>query len=315
MKVMVADKLDDEALNALRKHFEVTAEEVSPEELLKVVSGYEALIVRSRTKVTREVLERATKMKVVARAGVGVDNIDVEVATERGIMVVNAPAGSTQSVAELTLALMLCLARRIPEANASLKEGRWEKSRLKGSELCGKVLGLVGSGRIGSQVAIFCQTLGMSVVAFDPYLPKEAASEKNIRLTTLEEVLRVSDFVSIHAALTEETRHMISYPQLQKMKRTAYLINCARGPIVDEEALARALTEGLLAGAGLDVYEKEPPLGSPLLGLDNVVLTPHLGASTREAQRRTGLMAVEQVVKALSSQVPESLINREVLDR
>lgn len=313
MKVLVADKLDEEALRALAKKSDVVAEEVSPEKLLRVIQEYDGLVVRSRTKVTAEVLERAERLKVISRAGVGVDNIDIPAATKKGVMVVNAPAGSTQSVAELTVALMLALARRIPAADGSLKGGRWEKSRLQGVELCGKTLGLVGCGRIGSKVADICLGLGMSVLAFDPYLREDTAAEKSIRLTSLDEVLEESDFVSIHAALTDETRHMIGKAAFQKMKRTAYLVNCARGPIVDEQSLVEALKEGQIAGAGLDVFEKEPPLGSPLLELENVVLTPHIGASTQEGQRRTGLLAVEQLFKGLGGEEPEFLVNREVL--
>ncbi len=311
--MLVADKLHGEAMAALEERYDVTAKEVSPAELLALIEAYEALIVRSRTKVTGAVIQRGKRLRVVARAGVGIENIDVKVATERGIMVVKAPAGSSQSVAEHAVGLMLCLARRIPEADRSMKEGRWEKAALRGTELAGKVLGLIGSGRIGSEVAGICQAMGMSVIAFDPYLPKERAESRGIRLTTLEEVLQMSDFVSVHAALTEETQHMISHPQLSMMKRTAYLINCARGRIVDEEALTMSLQEGMIAGAGLDVYEREPPSGSPLLELDNVVLTPHIAASTREAQRRIGLLIVEQLIKALEGEQPEFLVNREAL--
>lgn len=312
-KVLVADRLHPEAVEALQQRFDVTSKEVSSEELLKLIGGYEALIVRSRTKVTRDVLRQGTRLKVVARAGVGVDNIDVDAATEMGIMVVNAPAGSTQSVAELTVGLMLSLARRIPEADMSMKGNRWEKASFRGTELSGKVLGLIGSGRIGREVARICQTMGMTVAAYDPYLPQEVAEPAGIGLTTLEDVLQRSDFLSIHAALTEETRHMVSHKQLAMMKRTAYLINCARGAIVEEEALVMALQEGLIAGAALDVYETEPPSGSPLLRLDNVVLTPHIAASTHDAQRRTGLLTVEQVVEALAGQEPVFLVNRDVL--
>ncbi len=313
MKVLVADKLDVEALKALKDRFEVASEEVSPERLLEVIGDYDALVVRSRTKVTKEVLSRAGRLKVISRAGVGVDNIDIVAATEKGIMVVNAPAGSTQSVAELSVALMLSLARNIPRADRSMKEGTWEKSQLKGIELSGKTLGLVGSGRIGGRVAEICKAIGISVISYDPYLPEELATEKGIRLTSLEEVLRESDFVSVHAALTDETRHMIDAAALRKMKRTAYLVNCARGPIVHEESLVEALEQGLIAGAGLDVYNVEPPLGSPLLRMENAVLTPHIGASTREGQRRTGLLAAEQLIKALEGEEPEFLVNREVL--
>lgn len=312
-RVLVTDGLDDQALEALRASLEVTVREVSAEELLGIVEAFDALIVRSRTKVTRDVVERGSRLKVIARAGVGVDNIDLETATEHGIMVVNAPAASTESVAELTVGLMLSLARKIPQADRSVKMGRWEKSELRGEELSGKVLGLVGSGRIGQRVAEICQTLGMTVIAYDPYLPEKAADEKGIALTDLDAVLQESDFLSIHAALTEETRHMISHRQLAMMKRTAYLLNCARGAIIDEKALAKALREGTIAGAGLDVYEREPPKGSPLLDLGNVILTPHIAASTRQAQWKAGSMVAEQVLQALRGERPAFLVNREVL--
>ncbi len=312
-RILVADRIHEEALAALEARHDVTAEEPSPEELLALIEAYDALIVRSRTKVTRAVLKAGTRLRVVGRAGVGVDNIDVAAATERGILVVNAPAGSTQSVAELTVGLMLALARRIPAADRSVKAGRWEKGRFRGVELAEKVLGLVGSGRIGGTVAGICQVLGMSVIAYDPYLPEEAAREQGIRLTGLEEVLQTSDVVSIHAALTEETRRMIGERELALMKRTAYLVNCARGAIVDEAALAEALRRGAIAGAGIDVYEAEPPVGSPLLELDNVVLTPHVAASTADAQRKAGLQTAEQVLKALDRERPEFLVNPQAL--
>lgn len=314
-KVLVADRIHEDALAALQARYEVTAGEPSAEDLLAQVGGYDALVVRSRTKVTREILEAGHRLRVVGRAGVGVDNIDTAAATARGVLVVNAPAGSTQSVAELTVGLMLALARRIPAADRSMKAGGWEKGAFRGTEMAGKVLGLVGSGRIGGAVAGICQAMGMSVVAHDPYLPEEAARERGVRLTTLEEVLQTSDVVSIHAALTEETRHMIGERELALMKRTAYLVNCARGPIVDEAALVEALQRGAIAGAGLDVFEVEPPVGSPLVKLDNVVLTPHVAASTVDAQRKTGLLIVEQLQKVLEGGRPDFLVNPEALSR
>ncbi|MFQ6012720.1 MAG: hydroxyacid dehydrogenase [Thermoplasmata archaeon] len=309
----MTDPLHQDALKALRQGCEVTVREVTPGELLRLIEAFEALIVRSRTKVTHDVLVRGTRLRVVGRAGVGVDNIDLEAATERGVAVVNAPAGSTRSVAELAVGLMLSLARHIPEADRSTKAGGWEKARLRGHELAGKVLGLVGLGRIGRLVARICRGLDMEALAFDPYLEPEIARKAGIRLTTLEEVLERGDFVSVHAALTEETRHMISRGELARMKPTAYLVNAARGAIVDEEALVAALQGGQIAGAGLDVYEREPPATSPLLALENVVLTPHIGAATVEAQRRTGLLTVEQVMKALAGKEPEYLVNPEAL--
>ncbi|MFQ5986729.1 MAG: hydroxyacid dehydrogenase [Thermoplasmata archaeon] len=309
----MTDPLHEEALQVLQRQFDVTVQEVPPEELLDIIGRFDALIVRSRTKVTRDLLARGEGLRVVGRAGVGVDNIDVEAATERGIFVVNAPAGNSQSVAELAVGLMLSLARRIPEADRTTKAGGWEKARLRGGELAGKVLGLVGSGRIGSLVGRICQDLGMETVAYDPYVEPVAAQKRGIWLASLEQVLERADFVSVHAALTEETHHMLSRPQMALMKPTAYLINVARGPIVDEEALVEALQAGQIAGAALDVFEREPPAGSPLLAMENVVLTPHLGAATEEAQRRTGLLAVEQVTKALEGEVPEFLVNPETL--
>lgn len=313
MKVLVADPVAEEALDRLRQEVEVTATEISKEELLARIGEFEALIVRSRTRVTEAVLDRARTLRIVARAGVGIDNIDLPAATARGVLVVNAPTGSTQSVAELAVAMMLSLARRLPEADRSVKAGRWEKSRLKGAELSGKVLGLIGSGRIGGRVAQICRGFGMQVLAYDPYLPKDVAAEREIRLTSLEEVLREGDVISIHAALTEETEHLVGAPQLALMKPSAFLVNCARGAIVDEAALSHALEANQIAGAGLDVYEVEPPGKSPLRAFPNVVLTPHIGAATREAQRRTGLVAVEQVLQALRGERPEFLLNPEVL--
>jgi D-3-phosphoglycerate dehydrogenase len=312
-RVLVADPLHEEALQALRRHHDVTTKEAPPGELPDLIGGFDALIVRSRTKVTRDVLARATDLRVVGRAGTGVDNIDVEAATEAGIPVVNAPGGSAESVAELAVGLMLSLARRIPEADRTTKAGQWEKARLRGGELAGKVLGLVGSGRIGSLVARICQDIGMETVAYDPYVEPVAAQERGIWLASLEQVLERADFVSVHASLTEETHHMLSSAQFARMKPTAYLINAARGPIVEESALIEALRSGQIAGAGLDVFEREPPADSPLLTMENVVLTPHIGAATEEAQRRTGLLVVEQVIKALAGDTPEFVVNPETL--
>ncbi len=313
MRVLVADELSREAVEALGKHHEVVAEEYDSGRLLKVIESFEGLVVRSRTKVTAEVIKAGERLKVVGRAGVGVDNIDVAAATAQRIPVVYAPAATTTSVAELTLGLMLSLARWIPQADRSTKEGLWEKSRFEGVELRGKTLGLVGSGRIGTEVARMARAMGMEAVAYDPYLRPEDAHERGFRLvTSLEAVLAAADFLSIHAALTPETREMIGEAQLRSMKSTAFLINAARGEIVDEEALVNALRKGWIRGAGLDVYHREPPKGSPLLSMDNVVLTPHTAASTAEGQRRAGLVAVEQLLKVLKGERPEFCVNPEV---
>ena len=245
MRILVTDGLEAEALTKLRTGHEVDAIEADPEQLLGLISRYEAIIVRSRTKVTAEVLRAGTRLKVVGRSGIGVDNIDVKEATARRIPVVNAPTGSTISVAELTIGHMLSLARQIPAADRTMKEGKWEKKRFEGRELQGKILGLVGSGRIGAEVAKRAHAFGMEVIAFDPYLPPSAAKERGIRLVdSLPALLMQVDYVSVHAALTAETKGMIGAKELALMKRTAYLVNCARGEIVQEAALADALKSG-----------------------------------------------------------------------
>jgi len=258
------------------------------------------------------VIGKAAKLKVIARAGVGVDNIDVAAATKRRIPVVNAPAASTISVAELALAHMLSLARHIPQADRSVKAGRWDKKMFEGTELHGKTLGLIGSGRIGAEVAKRAHAFGMRVISYDPYLPPNLAAERGIELTALEAVLLDADFLSIHAALTDETRHMIGPKQLALLKKSAYLVNCARGEIVDEAALAAAIRNGEIAGAAIDVFEKEPPAGSPLLAVEPTSFTPHLGASTKEAQVRVGETVADDVFRVLAGQKPEFCVNPDV---
>ncbi|HLE46016.1 MAG TPA: hydroxyacid dehydrogenase [Thermoplasmata archaeon] len=313
MKILVTDGLEAEALATLRRHHEVDAIEADPKQLLDLIGGYEAVIVRSRTKVTADVLAKGSRLKVVGRAGIGVDNIDVKAATARRVPVVNAPTGSTISVAELAIGHMLSLARHLAEADRTMKEGKWEKKRFEGRELHAKVLGLVGSGRIGAEVARRAQAFGMEVIAFDPYLPPAAARERGIRLVdTLPALLMQADFLSIHAALTPETKGMIGATEIALMKRTAYLVNCARGEIVQEAALADALTSGTIAGAALDVFEREPPTGSPILTAPNTVFTPHLGASTHEAQARAGGIIADQVLKVLRGERPDFAVNPEV---
>ena len=313
MRILVTDGLEADAIAKLRAGHQVDTIEADPKQLLDLIPKYEAIIVRSRTKVTAEVLHKGTKLKVVARSGIGVDNIDVKEATARRISVVNAPTGSTISVAELTLGHMLSLARQIPAADRTMKEGKWEKKRFEGRELQGKILGLVGSGRIGAEVAKRAHAFGMEVIAFDPYLPPSAAKERGIRLVdSLPTLLMQVDYVSVHAALTVETKGMIGDKELALMKRTAYLVNCARGEIVQEAALADALAQGTIAGAALDVYEAEPPTRSPILSAPNAVLTPHLGASTHEAQARAGGIIAEQVLKVLRGERPDFAVNPEI---
>ncbi len=312
MRVLITDGLEAEAIASLKKAHQVDVAELDAKQLLEQVAPYQALIVRGRTKVTKDVLAKGTNLKVVGRAGVGVDNIDVESATSRKIVVVNAPTASTVSVAELALGHMISWCRFLPQADKSIKEGKWEKKSFEGHEVYGKTLGLIGSGRIGAEVAKRAQAFGMRVIAFDPYLPPEVAARIDLSLVSKETVLRESDFISIHAALTPETRGMIGAGDLALMKKTAVLVNCARGEIVQEAALAEALKNGVIAGAALDVFEKEPPAGSPLIAAPHVVFTPHLGASTHEAQARAGAIIADQVLKALDGKHPDFLVNPKV---
>jgi D-3-phosphoglycerate dehydrogenase len=311
-KILITDEIDSEAIQKLGTEFDVTHDEIDYQQLLDIIRGYDALIVRSRTRVTKDVIERST-LKVIGRAGVGVDNIDVNAATSKGIIVVNAPTSSTVSVAELTIAHMLSLARHLPQADTSVKSGKWEKRLFRGIELYGKTLGLIGIGRIGCEVARLANAFGLRTIGYDPYASTEIAQRYKIQLTDLDTLLSTSDFISIHAWLSEETRGMISVNEIAKMKNTAYIINCARGGIVDEKALYDALKNGNLAGAALDVFEVEPPIDNKLLTLPNVVVTPHLGASTIESQKRAGMIIAEQVAKILNGRSADYVVNKEVI--
>lgn len=293
MKVLITDPIAKEGVEILKREgFQVDEKPGIPkEELIATIPEYDAIIVRSATKVTREVIEAAKKLRVIGRAGVGLDNIDREAAKERGIKVLNTPEATSISVAELSLAMMFANARPLVEGTTSLKQGKWEKKRLKGFELYGKTLGIIGIGRIGKELAKRAKALGMRVLAYDPYVSSSDVAE----LTTLDNLLKESDFISIHTPLTDETRHLISREEFEKMKDGVVLINCARGGIVDEDALYEALKSGKVKSAGIDVYEKEPPIGNRLLELENVVLTPHIGAQTSEGQKRAGIGIAELV--------------------
>ena len=312
-RVLVADAIAPEGVKILRGSEGLVVDErptITPSELRSVIGEYDALIVRSRTKVTAEVLAAAGRLKVVGRAGVGVDNIDVAVATERGITVLNAAGGNTISAAELTFGLMLALMRHIARADASLKRGEWERSRYQGRELYGKTLGIIGAGRIGTEVARRARAFGMNVLVSDPYLSQNRAGEIGGDLTSLASLLQRSDIVSVHTPLTEETHGLIGADQLALMKPGAYLINAARGGVVDESALAAALESGRLGGAALDVFETEPPpTNSRLLKLENVLAVPHLGAATSEAQNRSGVEICKAVRDALVKGEYRSAVN------
>jgi len=314
MKVLVTDKLADEAIKLLKENgLEVKYEELDHDGILREIENYDAIIVRSRTKVTADIIEKGAKgkLKVIGRAGIGVDNIDVNKATELGIKVVNAPTGSTKSVAELAFAHMLALARFIPKADSSMRRGEWLKKQLRGIELYGKTLGLIGSGNIAQHMARIAKGFGMNVLVYSPHCTDEKAKKIGAKRASLEEVLRESDFVSIHIPHTEETHHLLNKKNLSLMKPTAYLINCARGGIVNEEDLYELLKEGKIAGAALDVFEQEPPSpDNKLLKLENVTLTPHLGANTKEAQIKAGTICAEQVIKALRGEEPDYWVNK-----
>jgi D-3-phosphoglycerate dehydrogenase len=303
MKVLISDDMAPSCLDIYRKApgIEVDVKPgLPPAELKAIVGGYQALAVRSATKVTAEIIEAGTQLKVIGRAGIGVDNIDVAAATRKGIVVMNTPGGSSVAVAELTLAHLLALARHLPQATASMKAGKWEKKKLEGHELSEKTLGVIGIGNIGAVVVERALALQMKVLAYDPYVSKEAAAKMGAELVDLDALLARSDFVSLHLPLSPQTRHLLNAQNLAKMKKGAYLVNCARGGIVDEAALAEALSNGHLAGAALDVFEKEPPdFDHPLFKLPNFICTPHLGASTEESQIKVAVALAEQIVDYL----------------
>ena len=310
-RVLVCDPVAEDGIDAL-KRFGAQVDVrtgLDPDDLRAAVDSYEAIIVRSETRLTRDVIEAAGSLQVIGRAGIGVDNIDIQAATEKGVVVVNAPTGNIISAAEHAIALMLALARHIPEANASLKGGRWERGRFRGMEVRGKTLGIVGLGQVGSEVARRARGLEMRVLAHDPFVPEERARGLGVELVPFEELLRESDFLTVHTTLTEGTRRLIGDAELRQMKPTARIINTARGGIVDEEALEAALTDGRLAGAALDVFETEPLTSHPLFGNEKVVVTPHLGASTAEAQERVSLDVAEQIISVLKGDPAQYAVN------
>ncbi len=314
MRVLIPEKLADPGLELLERDFEVDVRlGLAPEELLETIAEYDGLIIRSATRVTAEVIERADNLKAIGRAGIGVDNIDIEAATKRGVIVANAPESNTVAAAEHTLGLMLASARRIPAADSSLRNGEWKRSAFKGVEVSGKTLGLIGLGHVGAIVARGALGMGMRVLAYDPYVSEDRMRQVNVeRAETTDEVFERSDFVSLHVPRTPQTMGLVNDGSLAKMKPTAYLINVARGGIVDETDLYNALKEGTIAGAALDVFAEEPTTRSPIFTLRNVVVTPHLGASTAEAQDRAGITAAEQVATALRGAVPLHAINAPV---
>ena len=310
-RVLVTEKIAQSGLDLLADagHEVDVREGMSPEELLEVIVDASALIIRSATQVTADVLAAGSSLQVVGRAGVGLDNVDVTAATERGVMVVNAPTSNILSVAEQAMALMLAQARNIPQADAALKAGRWERSKWEGVELHGKVLGVVGLGRAGSLVAQRAHAFGMELIGFDPFVSQDRARTMGVRLVSIEELVAEADFVSIHTPKTPETMGLFGRDLLAKAKPGIRIINTARGGIVDEEALADAIREGIVAGVGLDVFATEPATESPLFELPGVVVSPHLGASTEEAQDKAGVTIAEQVLLSLAGDFVPYAVN------
>jgi D-3-phosphoglycerate dehydrogenase len=315
MKVLIADAINEKGIENLKEVAEVVVDtEITPEELADTIHEYNGIIVRSRTKLTKDIIEKADNLQIIARAGVGVDNIDINAATEKGIMVVNSPESTSVTVAEHTMGLILSMARKISIADKSVKDGKWEKKQFMGVELRNKTLGVIGMGRIGSQVVNRCKAFGMDAMAYDPYLPEEVAKQMCVELTDLDTVLKNADFITIHVPLTPETKHSISTEQFELMKDTAYIVNCARGGVIDEDALYDALVNDKIGGAALDVYENEPLENSKLVELDNIVLTPHIAASTKEAQRDAAIIVADEIVELTKGNNPRNVLNMPRID-
>src|SRR5881398_2016254 len=318
-KVLVADAISQRGVDELTRDggLDVLVQtKLSPAKLIEIIPEFAGLIVRSETKVTREILNAAKELRVVGRAGVGVDNVDVETATRRGVVVLNAPGGNTVSTAEHAFSLLLCVARKIPQADASLRGKKWSRKDFEGVELYNKTLGVIGMGRIGSELSRRAIAFGMRVIAYDPYLSTTRARSLQVELVDeLDDLLTNADFISLHTPLTAETRHILDATRLQKTRRGVRIINCARGGLIDETALVKALADGHVAGAALDVFEIEPlPHDSPLRSAPNLVLTPHLGASTVEAQESVGIEIAQSIRAALLEGTIRNAVNMPNLD-
>jgi D-3-phosphoglycerate dehydrogenase len=301
-RVLVSDPLSNKGLEILgkAKHLKVDIKTgLPPEELKKIIPEYDAIIIRSETKLKGDIIEAAARLKVIGRAGIGLDNVDLPTATKKGIVVMNTPQENAIAAAEHTIAMILSISRKIPQATASMKGGKWEKKKFMGVELYNKTLGLVGIGVIGTIVADRARGLKMKVIGYDPYLSKEVAEKKGVDLVSFDELVNRADFISVHTPLTEETRNLLDKNAITKMKKGVILVNCARGGIINEKDLYDAIKAGKIAGAALDVFEKEPATGNPLLELDEVISTPHLGASTGEAQENVAIAIAQQIVDYL----------------
>ncbi|HAW49945.1 TPA: phosphoglycerate dehydrogenase [bacterium] len=310
MKILVSDPIAKEGLDVLKSidGIELVVKTgLKEDELIDEIKDVDYLVVRSQTKVTANVLESVNRLKIIGRAGVGVDNINMDAATKKGIIVINTPDANTISTAEHTMAMMLACSRKIPQAYSSLKSGKWERTLFVGWELYGKILGIIGLGRIGRQVAIRAQAFNMHVVGYDPFIGDDVAKNLKITLVSLDELYKKSDYITIHVPMSPETKHMISENEIEKMKDGVIIINCARGGIIDEGALYNGLSSGKIGACALDVFEKEPPIGSPLLSLDNCVFVPHLGASTKEAQENVGIEIANQIKDAIKGNIKNAV--------
>ena len=314
MKVLITDKMAQEALDVLKNAGnEISYEEMDHDTLLKSIANYDGLMVRGRTKVVKEIIQQGAKgnLKVIGRAGIGVDNVDLATASEKNIKVVNAPTGATSSVAELAIGHMLMLSRHMAKANTTMKQGEWAKKQLKGYELREKNLGLIGTGNIGILTGKLAQSFGMNILGYDPFISAEDMKKHGItKIEKLQDLMAQSDYISLHLPHIPQTHYIVNEEMISHMKPTAFLINCARGGTVDEKALYNALKNNKIAGAGLDVYETEPPHDNPLLQLDNIVLTPHIGANTHEGQIRAGTVCAEQINIVLDGKTPDYWVNK-----
>ncbi|MEC0243365.1 phosphoglycerate dehydrogenase [Paenibacillus dokdonensis] len=312
-KVLVSDPISDLGIQQLMDAADVLVEKktgLGEDELVAIIGEYDALLVRSQTRVTEKIMEAGTNLKVVGRAGVGVDNIDLEAATKRGIIVINAPDGNTITTCEHTFAMMMALARHIPQAYAKTVGGVWDRKSFLGVELRNKTLGVMGMGRIGSEVAKRAKAFGMNILAFDPFLTQERAEKMEVKLASVDDIVRNADFMTVHTPLTPETHHMISRPQFEVMKKGMRIVNCARGGIIDETALVEAINEGIVAGAAFDVFESEPPeKDHPFLTHPKIIVTPHLGASTVEAQENVAIDVSEEVLHILRNEPFKNAVN------
>jgi D-3-phosphoglycerate dehydrogenase / 2-oxoglutarate reductase len=309
-KILVADPIAEEGIELLRKYAEVDIQSrLAPQQLGAIIGDYDALVVRSQTRVGADVIELGKKLKVIGRAGVGTDNIDVDAATKKGIVVVNAPTGNIVAAAEHTIALMLALARNVPQANSRLKSGKWQREELVGAELRNKILGIIGLGNVGSEVAKRVQGLEMRVIAHDPFVSEDYARNLKVELVSLDQLLEEADFITLHVPLTAATKKLIGAKELARLKPTARIINCARGELIDEEAVVKAIKTGRIAGAAFDVFATEPVTDSPLFNEDKIIVTPHLGASTIEAQTSVAKDIAEEVLTVLQGQFSRYAVN------